>query len=69
MDQQLTTLMITHNMHQALTIGDRTLMMDAGQSVLDLSGDERKAMTVQGLIEQFSRIRQSQLADDELLLA
>ncbi len=68
-EQRFTTLMITHNMHQALTIGDRTLMMDAGQIVLDLSGDERKAMTVQGLIEQFSRIRQSQLADDELLLA
>ena len=68
-EQQLTTLMITHNMHQALTIGDRTLMMDAGQIVLDLSGDERKAMTVQDLIDQFSRVRKSQLADDELLLA
>jgi putative ABC transport system ATP-binding protein len=68
-EQHLTTLMITHNMHQALTIGDRTLMMDAGQIVLDLSGDERTAMTVQDLIEQFSQIRQSQLADDELLLA
>jgi putative ABC transport system ATP-binding protein len=68
-EQQLTTLMITHNMNQALTVGDRTLMMDAGQIVLDLSGDQRAAMTVQDLIEQFSRVRQSQLADDELLLA
>ena len=69
MEQHLCTLMITHNMHQALTVGDRTLMMDAGQFVLDISGDERKAMTVPALIEQFSRARKSQLADDELLLA
>jgi putative ABC transport system ATP-binding protein len=68
-DQQLTTLMITHNMHQALTIGDRTLMMDAGQIVLDISGEERQAMTVPDLIAQFGRVRNSQLVDDELLLA
>lgn len=68
-EQQLTTLMITHNMHQALTVGDRTLMMDAGQIVLDISGSEREAMSVQELIAQFSRVRKSQLVDDELLLA
>jgi putative ABC transport system ATP-binding protein len=68
-EQQLTTLMITHNMQQALTVGDRTLMMDAGRIVLDLGGNERAAMTVPDLISQFSRIRQSQLVEDELLLA
>jgi putative ABC transport system ATP-binding protein len=68
-EQELTTLMITHNMNQALTIGDRTLMMDAGQIVLDLSGTEREAMSVQDLVDQFSRIRKSQLLDDELLLS
>jgi len=44
-------------------------MMDAGQIVLDLGGAARAAMTVPDLIEQFGRIRKSQLADDELLLA
>lgn len=68
-EQQLTTLMITHNMHQALAIGDRTLMMDAGEIVLDLSADDRRAMTVQDLVDQFSRVRKKELADDELLLA
>ena len=68
-EQQLTTLMITHNMQQALTFGDRTLMMDAGEIVLDLSGEARQAMTVQDLIDQFGRVRRAQLTDDELLLA
>lgn len=68
-EQKLTTLMITHNMQQALTIGDRTLMMDAGEIVLDLNEQDRHAMTVQDLVDQFSKVRKKVLADDELLLA
>lgn len=68
-EQKLTTLMITHNMQQALSIGDRTLMMDAGEIILDIDSDERRAMTVQNLIDKFSQVRQTALADDELLLA
>jgi putative ABC transport system ATP-binding protein len=67
-NQGLTALMITHNMQQALASGDRTLMMDAGQIVLDLTGEERRAMTVQGLIDRFSQVRHSALLEDELLL-
>jgi putative ABC transport system ATP-binding protein len=67
-EQKLTTLMITHNMQQALSTGDRTLMMDGGQIVLDLAGDERRAMTVQELVEKFTQVRQAALADDKLLL-
>ena len=66
--QRLTTLMITHNMHQALTTGDRTLMMDNGQIVLDLTAEEQKDMTVQDLVDMFARVRHKELADDELLL-
>lgn len=66
--QGLTTLMITHNMQQALANGDRTLMMDSGRIVLDLSGEERQKMTVQGLIDRFSQVRHSALVEDELLL-
>lgn len=65
----LTTLMITHNMQQALSTGNRTLMMDGGQIVLDLVGDEREQMTVQGLIDRFHQARQGALLEDELLLA
>ncbi|MBX3015674.1 MAG: ATP-binding cassette domain-containing protein [Caldilineaceae bacterium] len=67
-EQQLTALMITHNMQQALQIGDRTLMMDQGQIVLDLAGEERRQMTVQALIDRFSQVRQAPLLEDELLL-
>jgi putative ABC transport system ATP-binding protein len=68
-EQGLTALMITHNMQQALASGDRTLMMDGGRVVLDLSGAERQQMTVQGLIDRFTQVRHSALVDDELLLA
>ncbi len=68
-EQQLTTLMITHNMQQALTTGDRTLMMDGGQIVLDLSAAERETMSVQDLVSEFTKVRHMTLADDELLLA
>jgi len=67
--QGLTALMITHNMQQALATGDRTLMMDSGRIVLDLTGEERRQMTVQGLIDRFSAVRHSALLEDELLLA
>jgi len=65
----LTTLMVTHNLEHALRIGDRTIMMHEGRIVLDLSGPEREKMTVQDLLDEFSRVRGTQLVDDRLLLA
>lgn len=67
--QGLTTLMITHNMQQALRLGDRTLMMHQGEIVLDLQGDARRTMTVEDLTRQFTRVRHETLVDDELLLS
>ncbi|MCP5100581.1 MAG: ATP-binding cassette domain-containing protein [Chloroflexi bacterium] len=68
-EQKLTTLMITHNMQQALSYGDRTLMLDSGQVVLDISAEEKTTMTVQDMVNKFSEIKQEQLFDDELLLS
>ena len=51
--EKITCLMVTHNMSQALTLGSRTLMMADGRIVLDVSGDERAAMTVDDLLERF----------------
>ena len=68
-DQKLTTLMITHNMQQALDFGDRTLMMDSGQIILDLSAEEKQTMEVQGLVDKFSEVKHKPLMDDELLLS
>ena len=57
----LTTLMITHNMHHAIELGDRTVMMHRGRILFDLDRDERAGLTVADLIDRFR-----QLADDDL---
>jgi putative ABC transport system ATP-binding protein len=68
-DQKITTLMITHNMQQALDYGDRTLMMDSGRIILDLSAEKKSGLGVQDLIDKFMEVRKGQFFDDELLLA
>ena len=65
----ITCLMITHNMHQALTLGNRTLMMSAGKIVLDVSGPERAGMTVDDLIARFKAGSGQALDNDRILLA
>ena len=67
-DQRLTTLMVTHNMQQALRVGTRTIMLDQGEIALDVSEDERRGMTVDDLVRRFHETRQQELVDDELLL-
>ena len=52
--QRLTTLMITHNMRDALHLGNRLLMMDGGRIVLDIEGEEKKNLTVSDLLDRFS---------------
>lgn len=64
----LTTLMVTHNLEQALRLGDRTIMMHEGKIVLDLEGQVRKDMTVADLLAEFTRVRGESLVDDRLLL-
>jgi putative ABC transport system ATP-binding protein len=68
-DQKITTLMITHNMQQALDHGHRTLMMDRGRIVLDLSSEEKRGLVVQDLVEKFMEVKHEGLFDDELLLS
>ena len=67
-EDQLTTLMVTHNMHQALHMGTRTIMMHQGQILFDFSGQEREELTIPRLIDMFAEVRQQELADDRLLL-
>lgn len=66
---RLTTLMVTHNMQQALTLGTRTLMLHAGQIILDLHGPARDGLSVQDLIALFARTRKDLLSDDALMLS
>ena len=68
-DNHLTCLMITHNMQSALELGNRTLMMDCGNIVLDISGEERKGLTVEGLLEKFNAGAGKKLDNDRILLS
>ena len=68
-ENHITTLMVTHNMQDALTMGNRTLMMDSGRIVLDVSGEERAGMTVADLLERFHRGAGRALDDDRILLS
>jgi putative ABC transport system ATP-binding protein len=65
---KLTTLMVTHSMRQALDYGDRTIMLHGGEIVLDVSGDSRRNLDVEDLIDMFRRVRDQTLDDDELLI-
>ena len=68
-ENHLACLMITHNMHSALEMGNRTLMMDSGHIVLDISGEKREKMTVPDLLEQFKAGAGKDLDNDRILLS
>ena len=68
-EHHITCLMITHNMHDALTLGNRTLMMDSGRIVLDLSGEERARTTVDTLLQRFAASAGHALDNDRILLS
>ena len=68
-EYNITTMMITHNMSDALTLGNRTLMMDSGRIVLDISGEEREGLTVPDLLERFRSGAGKGLDNDRILLS
>lgn len=63
----ITTLMITHNMRDAIHYGNRLIMMNNGEIVFDVSGEEKKNLTVDGLIKKFSETSKGMLSDRTLL--
>ena len=65
----LTTLMITHNMRDAIAYGNRLIMMYDGKIVVDVSGEETMNLTVEQLLNLFSQASGSDEADDKLLLS
>ena len=68
-EHRITTLMITHNMKNALELGNRTLMMDGGRIVLDVGGEERRGLTVEDLLERFRAGAGKALDNDRILLS
>ena len=68
-ESKLTTLMITHNMQDAINNGNRLIMMNAGTIILDVRGEEKKKLTVEKLLETFHKISGSSFANDRALLS
>ena len=64
----LTTMMITHNLNAALQTGNRTIMMDRGQLILDIHGKERETMSLNDLLELYSSKSNQALDNDRMLL-
>lgn len=65
----LTTLMITHSMRDAIAFGDRLVMLHQGKVALDVRGDDKKRLTVAGLLDRFGRVKGATADEDRLLLA
>lgn len=68
-ERNITCLMVTHNMHQALELGNRTLMMDTGHIVFDVKGEERAKLTVDDLLRKFKDNAGKSLDNDRILLS
>lgn len=64
----LTVMMITHNMKHALEYGNRLLMMDAGEIILDINGKEKAGLTMDDIVERFRAIKNRELANDQMVL-
>ena len=67
-EQQLTALMVTHNMRQALQLGNRLLMLHGGRVIFDVSGAAKSALTVEDLLEKFYAVRGEEFVSDRMLL-
>ena len=67
--EQLTTLMITHNMRDAIQYGNRLIMLHEGRVILDISGEEKRKLTVADLLEMFTRASGSEFANDRAILS
>ena len=68
-EDHLTTLMITHNMSDAIRHGNRLIMMDEGHIILDISGEDKKKLTKRELIDRFAQSAGYQLETDQTLLS
>lgn len=68
-ENHLTTLMITHNMHDAIAHGNRLIMMYEGRVAVDISGEEKKRLTIQQLLGLFEKASGSEFANDKVMLS
>ena len=68
-EHKLTTLMVTHNMKDAIAHGNRLIMLDAGRVILDIRGEDKKKLTVPDLLARFTAASGEEVESDRLLLA
>lgn len=68
-EQHLTALMVTHNMRDAIALGNRLIMMNAGRIVVDVSGEQKKSMTRKDLMNMFEKAAGAELDNDRMLLS
>ena len=68
-ENKLTTLMITHNMRDAIKHGNRLIMMHEGHIIIDVKGEEKKNLTVEDLLEMFTKASGNEFANDRAMLA
>ena len=68
-ENNITTMMITHNLKQSLSTGSRTIMLDSGEIILDVSGKERENMSMEDLIQMYSMKKQKEFDNDRILLS
>ena len=68
-ESSLTALMVTHNMKDAITIGNRLIMMHEGRIIYDVKGEEKKKLTVEDLLKKFEEASGEQFANDRMMLS
>ena len=68
-ENNLTTLMVTHNMNDAIRLGNRLIMMHEGHVIYDVAGKEKKSLTVPDLLQKFEEVSGSEFANDRMLLS
>ncbi|MCR5215451.1 MAG: ABC transporter ATP-binding protein [Lachnospiraceae bacterium] len=68
-ENHLTTMMITHNMKDAIAHGNRLIMMNNGRIIFDVKGEEKKKLTVEDLLKKFSELNGEEMVNDRMLLA
>ena len=67
-ENNLTVMMVTHNMQQALDYGNRLLMMDGGEIIMDIKDSEKQKLTLQDLADRFKQIKNHQIISDKMIL-
>ena len=68
-EQKLTAMMVTHNMKDAIAMGNRLIMMNAGRIVVDVRGEEKKKLTREDLMQLFEKAAGQEIENDRMLLS